>query len=70
MNIYSLYGTRVKFHKSNRDHSSFVSANETLEDGKIYTVDFTVVQGWRTDVYLVEITGNGFNSVLFEEISD
>ena len=70
MDIHAPHRTRVKFHKSNSDNSSLAYANEILEDGKIYTVDSTVVHGWFTDVYLVEVPGKRFNSVVFEEISE
>jgi len=69
MSIYSPPGTKVKYHSSDKK-ALFSYANLHLEDGKTYTVSFTVVNGFRTDVYLVEVPGRSFNSVLFEEISE
>jgi len=69
LNIYAPKGTRVKFHGRSGENF-FAYANEHLEDGKEYTVDYTVVHNWRTDVYLIEVPGRSFNSVVFEELSD
>jgi hypothetical protein len=40
---------------------------KNLEVGKEYTLDYLVVHGWYTEVFLEEIDGI-FNSVLFEEV--
>ena len=67
MDIYAKHGTKVIFH-ANPGENYFAFANKCLEDGKEYIVDRTVVHGWRTDVYLVEVPDKGFNSVVFEEV--
>lgn len=39
-----------------------------LTVGDIYTVTDVEVHSWHTNVYVAEIPGVAFNSVLFEEI--
>lgn len=68
MNNDAPKGTKVKFaFPKNGYKSDQEFANQHLEEDMIYTVDFTSVGGWHTDVYLEEFPGKPFNSVLFEE---
>lgn len=39
-----------------------------LTVGQVYNVTGVDVQSWHTEVYLAEIPGVAFNSVLFEEM--
>lgn len=41
-----------------------------LKVGETYTVERTVIHNFNTDVYLKEIPGVPFNSVLFEEVEN
>lgn len=43
-------------------------AREYLKIGGIYTILTTNIEGWHTDVWLVEIPDMSFNSVSFEDI--
>jgi len=45
-------------------------ANKLLKVGGIYTIDYTEVGGWHTDVYLKEFPGVYFNSVHFINVKD
>lgn len=69
MNIYANKGTKVRF----IDDKFFGSAtdrhfaNQYIESNGVYTVERTVVHSWSTDVYLQEVPGVCFNSVLFQE---
>lgn len=61
-------GTMVRFaFPTNGYLSDQEFAKQYLSEGMIYTVDFTDVGSWHTDVYLKEFPGKPFNSVLFEE---
>lgn len=61
-------GTLIRFAFPNNGYlSDQESAKKLLVEGMIYTVDFTDVDDWHTDVYLKEFPGKPFNSVLFEE---
>lgn len=68
MNIYATEGTEVKYtgeggYKADQDY-----ANKYLTLGETYTVDYTIVHDWYTDVYLKEVRGMVcFNSALFEQ---
>lgn len=42
-------------------------AAEFLVLGNVYTVDHVEVDDSRTEVYLVEVPGESFNSVMFED---
>lgn len=41
---------------------------DKLTPGEIYTVTDVDIHSWHTEIYLAEIPGVAFNSVLFEEI--
>ncbi|WP_110933782.1 hypothetical protein [Paenibacillus bouchesdurhonensis] len=67
MNIYSQKGDRVRFlNKNGHDWEPERAREIGLVEGEIYTVERTDVGGWHTDVYLQEIPGYHFNSVMFE----
>jgi hypothetical protein len=65
MNIYALKGYKVKCVDLND-----VNAKKYLKIGEIYTVRKTIVHKYQTDVYLQEIKGCFFNTVLFEDVSE
>lgn len=70
MDIYAKKGTKVKFLNYNGRESDLEYAQRYLEAGSEYTVDYTIVSGWSTDVVLEEFPCLKFNSVMFEEIID
>ena len=67
MDIYSKVGTKVIFAypDSGYPHHQKTAA-EHLELGRVYTVERIDVGGFHTDVFLAEVPGVAFNSVLFE----
>ena len=44
-------------------------AMKYLKFGEVYHVESTDVQNWHTDVYLEEVPGIPFNSVMFERVT-
>ena len=65
IDIYSKEGTKVKYTgEGGYDHHKEY-ANKHLKVGEIYTIDYTDVGGWHTDVYLKEVPDKAFNSVHF-----
>ena len=66
MNMYAKNGTRVKYHSFPK-HPEAEKHDRFLVNGAIYTVRFTVVHGWHTEVFLDYIPGS-FNHVFFEEV--
>ena len=61
--------TKVKYtgeggHEHHKEH-----ANKYLKVGEIYTIDYTDVGEWHTDVYLKEVPNQAFNSVHFVNAS-
>ena len=68
MNIYSDPGTKVIFANPTYGYPhDQENAKQHLTADKVYTVDHTDVFDSSTDVYLVEVPGVAFNSVLFED---
>jgi hypothetical protein len=68
MDIYSKKGTKVKYTgEGGYDHHK-KHADKYLKTGETYTVDYTDVGGWHTDVYLEEVPTQAFNSVHFVKI--
>ena len=68
MNIYAIRGTIVIFAHANAGYGNEGKvAKKYLRLGKIYTVDYTDGSRWSTDVYLLEVPGMPFNSVLFND---
>ena len=68
MYIYAENGTKIRYTGNGGWDYQRESANKILTIGQDYTVDYTVVHGWYTDVYLIEIPDISFNSCLFEDI--
>lgn len=69
MDIYAKPGTRVRFTgQGGYDHHK-EHAGKFLTVDSIYTVAGTTVSAWHTDVYLEEFPKEGFNSVMFVEVS-
>lgn len=68
MDIYSPEGTKVIFNHPESGYNHHIeTAKKHLEVGKEYTIDHTDVGDWHTGVYLKEIPGVAFNSVMFDE---
>lgn len=66
MNIRSARGTRVVFDADGgRAGDAEHAIQSGLERGKVYTVKYTRIDGFSTDVRLVEVPGKLFNSCLF-----
>ncbi|MFY8187672.1 MAG: RNA-binding domain-containing protein [Flavobacterium sp.] len=65
MNIYALQGHKVICVELNDEN-----AKKYLKIGEIYTVRKTIVYNYLTDVYLQEIKGCFFNSVIFEDVAE
>ena len=69
MNIYAKAGARVRVvEKGNELVASYYPNVEKLEMDAIYTISYTNVHSWHTDVYLKEFPGVHFNSVCFEDV--
>ncbi len=70
MNIDALQGKPVVFKHPNAGYERDQRvAREHLKLGASYTIESTEVGNWHTDVYLVEVPGVAFNSVLFDNAS-
>lgn len=68
MNIYAKSGHKVIFKHPNYGYENDQeTARKHLKVGGKYTVENTSVDTWKTDVYLKEVPGIAFNSVLFED---
>jgi len=69
MDIYAEPGTKVRFAYPDNgyDFHKKVAAKH-LTEGEIYTVKITDVGSFHTDVYLNEVPGVAFNSVMFESV--
>lgn len=73
MNIYAKKGTKVVgVFKNNIITGGYDGdkehASKYIKEGEVYTVDYTEVSSWHTDVFLEEFPGNCFNSVHFAEV--
>lgn len=67
MNINAHYGTKVIFSNPNSGYEYDQElAKKHLTVGKTYTVNHVDIHSWHTHVYLQEIPGVAFNSVLFD----
>jgi hypothetical protein len=68
MNIYSQHGDKVVYNNFN-DGGAWDQgvAKQFLEPNQVYTVDYTEVHSFSTDVYLVEVPNIRFNSVVFSD---
>lgn len=70
MNIYAKNGDKIVFSNPDAGYKPHqTTAKEHLESGGIYTVEKTLVSNWHTDVYVKELPGIAFNSVLFEDMT-
>ncbi|MDO8558373.1 MAG: hypothetical protein Q7S09_04280 [bacterium] len=68
MNIYAKPGSRVVFsHPNNGYPGDQKNAQRHLQVGHTYTVERTEVHSFSTRVFLQEVPGTFFNSVLFED---
>jgi len=68
MNIYALRGHKVLVTKNsilNGSTGDKTIAKINLKIDEEYTVKKTIVEGWRTSVYLLEFPSKVFNSVNF-----
>ncbi len=71
MNIYAKRGTEVVFAHPDAGYLAHQKQGKKyLIPGQTYIVERTVVSPWHTDVYLEEVPGQSFNSVMFEEVKD
>ena len=70
MDIYSKDGTKVVFTGRGGYGYQQSEAREHLTVGAIYTVEHTEVHSWSTDVYLYEVPGIRFNSVMFDKVKE
>jgi hypothetical protein len=69
MNIYATHGHRVRCATLTAGYESDrQDAIKYLVIGNEYTVDYTMVHNWSTDVFLVEFPNISFNSVFFEDV--
>lgn len=70
MELFALKGHKVMVTKKTKKMGLAIDLNSKyLEIGKIYTVDYTDVAGFSTDVYLLEFPKVRFNSVNFLSIT-
>ena len=68
MDIQSPEGTKIVFiNKNGYSHEPEDARERGLIEGETYTVDYTVVYGWTTKVYLEEFPEIPFNSVMFKK---
>lgn len=73
MNIYAKKGTKVIPLFENKEITGGYDGDKKhamkfLKEGEFYTVDYTEVSSWHTDVFLEEFPGKAFNSVHFAEV--
>lgn len=68
MDIYSRRGSKVIFDRPDKGPASdSETARKHLVVGETYTVAFTHIGDSGTDVYLQEVEGVHFNSLLFSD---
>lgn len=67
MNIYAKEGDKVIYLGKNGTNYDKEYANARLKVDEIYTISYTEVGNWKTDVYLSEVEGT-FNSVMFKDL--
>jgi hypothetical protein len=72
MNIYSLNGDKVKIiiHEDGEfnGYEYDITLLKTIDPEKEYTVDYTNIGSYHTDLYLEEFPGIMFNSVCFYNV--
>lgn len=66
MDIYAPPGTKIVFLGKNGTSFDQEEARTVLEVGKTYTLAYSEIGSWRTEIFLEEVSG-GFNSVMFLE---
>lgn len=67
MNIYAKEGDKIIFNNEQGTDLELEYARKYLTPGAEYTVEQTKAYGWHTDVYLKEVPGIYFNSVIFDD---
>lgn len=70
MDIYAKPGSLVRFRSLNPESVSYAGTNDPkwfLKLNEVYTVRYTVVYDWHTEVILEEYPELRFNSVHFED---
>ena len=71
MNIYALEGHKVTCSTLDAGYENNKEvATKHLTVGNVYTVDYTNVDSWHTDVYLKEFPDVAFNSIFFEDADE
>lgn len=69
MNIFAIKGHKIKFTNPEAGYPyDQKMGEEHLEVGKEYTVDYTEVDGYSTNVIIQEVPKIKFNSVLFSDV--
>lgn len=69
MNIYAKKGHKVRLTTINagqKPEQEVVKQHLLLNE--VYTIDYTNVSNWATQVYLQEVPGIQFNSVFFTDV--
>ena len=68
MNIFAIEGHKVKCSTFDAGYDyDKEKAKKHLTLEQEYTIDYTIVDNWSTDVYLKEFPNVRFNSVFFED---
>lgn len=68
MNIYAAPGSKIVFTGEGGRDAERALARRLLTVGQAYTVKYTNVLNWSTEVYLEETDDGPFNSVMFEDV--
>ena len=70
MDIYSGNGTKVRLTRPTSGYTHDVKqVAKHLIEGNTYTVDRTVVHQSSSNVYLIEIPNESFNTIHFDDLS-
>ena len=69
MNIHAKPGSRVRYcnFQSGR-HDDYMDCERFLYRNAVYTVEKVAVGRFRSEVWLVEVEGRSFNTVMFEDV--
>ena len=69
MSTHAEHGAKVRYTgEAGYDIDHAIAGKSGLKVGGVYTVDFAAVGRDWTEVYLEEVKGVGFNSVIFEDV--
>ncbi|UMO76033.1 hypothetical protein [Planktothrix phage Pra-JY27] len=68
MDICAKPGTKVRFINANGLREDRDKARFYLTENEVYTVNRIAIGPWRSEVFLEEVLGQGFNTVMFEEV--